>query len=646
MQLADANKRAVFVLAALAILSLYAIKGLYVTCVPPQAYESVLVEFEWFGMDATEIEKKIAIPLEEKIRTMQNLVSVQTTCEYSKCSSSALFYKEKKSARFSISAAALELWQSLPNEAQRPKVYESSSETKWIFCAAFDKNKFSREQIEKKLRSGAQKILGASQVSFAGGNTNEIQAAFDDKRLGLRKMFPWELAECLQEQNALATFGQGLSYSNELLKPSQINSVSFFRQFGEASQGIKKMDSIVRINGEECVTLNIKSSDASKNIYVCKEARALLKKEFKEKNDYKIIYDNGQEQQKELDRMLAAFMQSLLALGAASFIFFGSAKKTAAILLWTALDLLYSLAIMSALKIPLDSATISGITISLGLICDAALYMADDVESSRSAMIASSSTTIIAMLSLCVLEITAPGIKALGISSAVCLCASTFLAAFFAPLFFSDKAGIKRERGLSFKTKIPRKVLKLSDLLNTKPRTIVRLSRFLYIFPFFLFAFLPKNLKTPDNSSIIYAQVEYETERSFESIDKELLPFLEEIKKIKGVKFVQTEAKRGCAEIQIAATNERRKNEIGQKALGFQSLLTGSLYVPIIPPKKRVVQSMRFGVLGPDSALCKKLCKTLCGKRFPWSKHWSKASAAPLKVSVFPWNSSRRFPEC
>ena len=259
---------------------------------------------------------------------------------------------------------------------------------------------------------------------------------------------------------------------------------------------------------------------------------------------------------------------------------------------------------MGALKSSLDGNAISGITSSLGLMSDAALYLSDDCKSSRWAMAASCLTTICAILPLCVLDKIAAGIKELSLVCALAVGMSGVLAAAFCPLFFGNKDGGTRanaeQRAQSF--------LNLFTFRYKISKTILNLSYFLYIFPLVLFIFLPKNLASPQTSRSIHAQIEYPPERRAEAIDDEVLKFSLEAKKIKGVEFVQSESRRGSAEIQIVAKSARQRVEVLKQLEGLASTLTGALCLPL-PAQKKVVQSVRVSVLGDDFSACKKLSK-------------------------------------
>ena len=88
------KRKSFFVLAALCLASLCLAKDISITCVPASEGENYAIEFDWHGMDAQKIERLVAVPLEEKLRALENVVSVLSVCENSKCKTDVSFEKK------------------------------------------------------------------------------------------------------------------------------------------------------------------------------------------------------------------------------------------------------------------------------------------------------------------------------------------------------------------------------------------------------------------------------------------------------------------------------------------------------------------------------------------------------------------------
>lgn len=595
----SSKKKAAFVLFAMTLLSSYSIKNIRLSRAAPSAKEYYTVEFEWFGMDAQRMEKEVAIPFEEKAAKLPRLLAASSVCERSNCVTSLVFEKGKRPALSLVSDAADEIKRSLPNDVQNPRIYAAAQDSKFVFCAAFDKGAFSYEEIKSRLLQELKGINGVSQARLSGGEGREIHIAFDDKALDKRCVLPWDLAKTLRESQAGFLGGNNVHYEEKIESLEAMEKALGPLKLGLVSEGLQRKESVVRVNGKESLVLSLKSSDESKNMAISKKARKIMKERLGGKSGWTIVYDNGLEQENSLKRIAAAFFETLGALTFAVWLFFRSKRATFLALAFCAADSLFTAAVFSALNIPLDSATISGLTISLGLMCDAALYVLDDCQTSPKALIACALTTAASILPLAALETLVPGVKSMSIACAVSIGLSCVLALVFLPAFTNTA---KRRNAA-------RNSLNLYDFSDGRLRKFLNLSKILYFLPFVLFVLLPKNLQPMDLDASIYAQAEFNPEKRMDLVDKEIGGLVKKLTEQKGVKHVKSEAKRGRAEIQIILKSPSDKKRVLAFLQGEKSVGSGFLYAPIVPSKRNLAQKMQIAVLGEDSGLCKKIAK-------------------------------------
>lgn len=675
MNLYSHKKAAALSLAALVVLSAFSLKGLDLSCRVPSKEDFFSVEFEYFGIDAEQIEKIIAEPLEEKIRAIENLSSLATTCEYSKCTTTASFKKGGKNPYVALSEAADSLYRTLANDAQRPRIYSSSAEQRAIFLAAFEKEPAS---LQKDIKAKLQSIQGVSEVLILGNDREEIHARFDGDFLSQNGIYPWNIASEIQSQNARPVISKisEEERNRKLLFKSEINSLEKIKKIPiricsasdkekaetlplsamtDIKYGAQSKDSIVRINSAECVLLSIKTSSPERTIKITKEAKKILAENLSKEEMPKIIYDNGKEQSAMLSKIFAALLQSLLFGIAIVFFTFSSVKITSLVSAFLCLNLLFCLAILSAFRIPLDISTLSGITISIGLVSDSALFVCDifcstngtaqfhsRLKKSIPALAISTITTLSVTAPLAVADKIASGIKNIALTSAIMVAVSVFTATTFLPsalfhfkeprkilklstfsqflytkmhnlIYFRDILGADEKSGANCAVyKIP---YKLRSFLDSKkiPCAKIFIFSFASLLPAAIFFLSSKNLSTENPSKIIYAQIEYNPERSHKSTDKDSLPFLERIQKIPGIDYVRSEARRGQVELEIVISDAGKRDDIAKKILQEKDSLAGFLYVPLSAPKSQSVQSVQVAVLGNENSVCRKIANEAAG---------------------------------
>ncbi|MDE7290632.1 MAG: efflux RND transporter permease subunit [Treponemataceae bacterium] len=461
------KKAAALFLAALVLISAFSLKGLDISCRVPNKEDVFSVEFEYFGIDAAQIEKIIAEPLEEKISAIENLAHLTTTCEYSKCTTTAAFKKGGKNPYIALSEAADSLYRTLAKDAQRPRIYSSSAGQKAVFLAAFEKEPSA---LRKEIKAKLQSIQGVSEVLIFGNDREEIHAEFDGEFLSQAGLYPWNIASDIQAQNSHPVISKigNEECARKLIFEREINSLEKIKRIpikmhsdsgkensealplcamANIKYGAQKKDSIVRINSAECVLLSIKTSAPERTIKITKEAKRILKESLSQEETPQIIYDNGKEQIAMLSKIFLALLQSLLFGIAIVFLTFSSLKITALVSVFLCLNLLFCLAILSALKIPLDISTLSGITISIGLVSDSALFICDifcstkeisqfqsRLKKSIPALAISTVTTLSVIAPLVIADKIASGIKNIALTSGIMVAVSAVTASAFLPI--------------------------------------------------------------------------------------------------------------------------------------------------------------------------------------------------------------------
>lgn len=622
-----------FILISLCLMSLYILKDLEFSTAQETKYEFFEIEFDYFGMDGRQIEKTIALALEERLSSMERLHSIKVSASYSRCTASLAFHKGKASAYPALCSLCNEYYRTLPSDVQPPRIRSSSQSQKYIFCAAFDKDRFSKDEIEQKLKARILSVPGVSDVTVSGGGRKEIQLSFNQNALSFYKIRPEELASAVQQNLGHWASADGILYRNELKSTAALGKILVkgvpLSALADISYAPQKEEEKIRINGKEAVALSVRAADEGRDIFITSEVRKRILENFSA-DEWNAIYDKGMEQKKMAAKILAAFVQSVLSLALIIFILEKSFRPALLLLAFTALDLLFSLALLTAAGLRIDGATVSGFTISLGLICDNALFVMElkkrartttefsrKMKSSLSAMLIATLTTVSVTIPLAKCESFVPGIKKLSISASIMILISLFLSVLFLPNFAAFSISGKTNKSVGKERFLPRIILKLYDFLDNyvmKNHTVIAKMLILAVpalLTFASFAFSGKNLSQEENLTIIPAQIEYNPEKSFLAIDREILPFCDEILKIRGVDFVQSECRRGVCILDIVLKKASDYAAVSKAVLACQNrsgaALSGFLYIPLRPQKRKSVQEMLITVTGASHGQCRKI---------------------------------------
>ncbi len=605
-------------------------------------YAVYSIRFEYFGMDAANIERIITIPLEEKISCMGNLMELRSTVEYGKSTTTAYFSKKinSRNTYLEIRNYVDTLYDDLPTAVQKPKIYSSDITEKSVISIALngtgDLNTL-RSYVNDSLKPKIESIDGVSEVIVAGGTINEILIEFDKEKIVNSMINPTGFGSIIQDANVVSASGKIKNdYQNSVIvfdtKLNDINDVkklpvkmeqgyTSLEYLADVSIKPRENEEIVRVNGEECVSLQVSSAYSGNNISISKEVKKILKESNLKKENYQVLLDNGEETYKTIKNVIIALIESFVCIIIIIPLFYHSKRIILLLLFIIPINILWTLAQLNMFHFSIDQNILSGITIALGLIADSSLVVTETSENALSfldfekkvknlypSIISSSVTTIISLIPLYFLDSIVPGIKAIAITIALMIFNSTIITLFFLPAFIYKSENKQKSVSAKFLNKLYRLNYRFSYWSISKKRILRVFFILMCVTPIVLFFMLGKNIELNDSSNIIYAQVEYENEKRMDNIDNEVNNIISIIKNIDGVNFVTTESRKGSCEIEIGFDNQKiNRFALANKVSDFSSYFSeGFLYVPEKGQNdKSKNHQVEITVFGDESEKCR-----------------------------------------
>lgn len=642
------KKLVFFIFATITLISLVISKELKIGQSEDNRYTIYSIRFEYYGMDATEMERIITIPLEEKITSLNDLLEIRSVAEYGKSITTVYFNKKinHKNTYLALRDAVDTLYNTLPQAVQKPRIYSSSAEKRPVVSIAVttwgDLNVL-RKYIDSSLKKELESVNGVAEVIITGGTIDEIKVEFDSDwaaKIGLNPEAPGSI---IQDANVVSPGGilHSSLMNTHIVFNTKIDSIDQIKQLpikaGEKITSLEHLadiaikprttDEIVRINGHECVAIQIKAASIANIIKISTDCKKIIEQSPLSKEDYQILYDTGKLLQSMIKSVFIAILQSFICIIILIPLFFKSIRVVSLLLLFIPINCIWTSAILYLLGYTIDQNTLSGVSIALGLIVDAALVIAgiserntvlkDYITSVKEvirSIIASAATTILVLVPLFFLDYIVPGIQNVAVTITIMLINSVLLSCIFFPAFV-------------FSTKESQSLI-LQPLFNTIKRFYIRLGYFLTHFslkhkksmcityillaisPFIVFVLSGKNITLDVKDTIIYAAVEYEPEKSGKSIDNELVDIIKKFKNINGVQFVRLESRKGTAEIEIGFDEKiiNRTDLANYISTYSNKISNGFLYVPDTKASdKSTNHEIEIAVVGDEIVKCREL---------------------------------------
>lgn len=654
-----------FVFMSVSLIMVFSARNLKLGQSSNSSYHLFSVEFDYYGMDAESLESLIALPLEEALLGLPGLMDMEIQCQYSKVYGTFYFYprENKKNIYLWLRDKVDTLYRDLPQAVQKPRIFSSDTsgsggdQVLSIAIPINQKNQGNqglRSFLENQLQRQLEAVEGVSQVVVTGGGVDEILLQFNPDRMAAGNINPMALGQIIQEANSVAsgTWLQQEGKKIPLVFETQIQELNHIRQlpvqtgkdvaqfehFAEITRAQRSSEELVRVNGEECLSLVVHGSYDGNLMEISKQCLKIIEETLQQgassQLNYQILYDRGEELAQIMQNLFVALAQSLLLILLLVPAFFPQARITGLLLLFLPTTVLWTWGQLSVLGFSLNRHTISGITIALGLVADTAFVVAEfwiqkrwkegfitgekidffqGIAPLQRSMVASSATTIFVFVPLYFLDSLVPGIGDVAVTMALMILNSLVLGGFFLPVFMEigkDSRLLLLPQYLNQPVEdyVVKKSLALCLFTRKKRKSCLVFLSCLSLLPVFLAIVAGKNLTLEENSSFLSASVEYPVDTAASVIDQEVQNFIQKVKKLPNVSFVTSRTTTGVCRLEMGLHEAGKKNT-QQLIDSIQNLShhlhSGYLHLNLQQYEGKQVHEIQVAVVGDEGQLCK-----------------------------------------
>ncbi|GHV62277.1 multidrug RND transporter [Spirochaetia bacterium] len=620
-------------------------------------YRVFSIRFEYFGMDSAEMERLITIPLEEKISGLGEFREIRSVSEYGKSVTTIYFDRkgDQKKVYLSLRDAVENLYLTLPRAVQKPRIYSAESNRKPFLSIAVSPGgtangsanlNTARKYIENTLKKEFEALEGVAEVIVSGGSIDEIRIEFDPDRIAETGIYPESLGNIVRDANVLSPGGllRGDEKNSRVLFNTQIRDLEEIKNLpvkaGEEITSLKyfagidklsrEPEEILKVNGEECIGIQIIAASAANVMELSRKCAAILKASELPEASVSILNDTGKILHDMIRSIITAILQSFLGIIIIIPFFFKSVKVTVLLILLLPVNILWTLGVLHILGLSPDQNVLSGISISLGLIVDPCLIIAGIAEKKQTltgygsavkrvtgAIVASSVTTLLVIMPLCFLDSIVPGIRRVAVTIMVMLVNSLLISCIFFPDFVysrkSETAILPAAVFRGFKNCYIRLCYRLSFFSINMKKPLLAVYLGLAAAAFALFFVSGKNISLDVRDRLLYASVEYDSERTAASIDRELVDLTEMIQGEPGVQFVRLESRKGTGELDIRFDERTvKRRELTDRVSALAEYVgDGFLYVPDSGGGfKAGIHEIEIAAIGDESEKCREAANT------------------------------------
>lgn len=384
--------------------------------------EAFAVTIRHYGVDAREMERSVAVPLEDGLAALPGVVELASECEYGKARVYLRFARGsyRDSLYEEVSGAALRVYEGLPSSAQRPEIASASASRTPVWVAALSSEGLSGDElariVERELKPALAKLPGVGEAESAGVRRAELVVELDEAAASAAGLSASDVARMLASGDRLAPAGSArvelasgvaleLGVDGRLADLAALRAAPLALPDGAAvrlgdlarvSLRERRAESVSSLDGRPVASLSVFPGDGVELPALSKAIAAAVQPVVKERGlRLVVLNDLGAELGRAYAATLGAALQAAFAVAAASFLLTGAAGKgaarpfarsaRAAAVVAAPVTMIAAAAALVAAGVGLDGYALAGLAIGLGVSVDAVLLSSESLGRAPSA---------------------------------------------------------------------------------------------------------------------------------------------------------------------------------------------------------------------------------------------------------------------
>ncbi|MDR2095678.1 MAG: efflux RND transporter permease subunit [Treponema sp.] len=402
-----------------------------------------------YGVNAREMERTAAIPLEDTLASLAGVKQVLSSSENSSVRVFVRFDGKTKGVYESVRDAAERVYESLPSSAQRPEILTSDDSRIPVWTAAVLSttgeagggtaiNRF----LEKTLKSTLESIEGVGEVEVSGMGPPEIVISLKPEEAASRFITASGIARLLGMNDVLIPAGSFREADLEIpvmLDNRYPDSASLSEAFVPLDKGTviklkdiaviyereRDADTLSRLDGQKTAAVSILPAAGADLGKLSERINGELQKFSSLPLEFRVLQDRGKEETAAFRSALTAALQGAIAVAVMAVLLgmpghgniSGAGKKRTGTVVFCILAIpficLVSTALLTRAGFRIDKLLLAGLSVGVGAAVDAVLLLSErfrkveNFDQGRNALkelhsplIAGSVTTIAALIPL------------------------------------------------------------------------------------------------------------------------------------------------------------------------------------------------------------------------------------------------------
>ncbi len=384
----------------------------YPDVVPP----TIQVTAYYPGANAEDVQKTVAVPLEEQINGVDGMTYMTSQCANDGSCNITVYFAvgtNADMATVNVQNRAQRAMNVLPAEViQGGVIVQKRSPSILLLYSltsadtAYD-TKFLANYLQINIVSVLKRIPGVGDVSMFGGDDYAMRIWLNPERMAGLGVTAQDVQAAIKEQNLQAAAGQlGKSpaaagqelsimlrvqgrladegqFSNIIIKANSDGSMVRMKDIARIEMGMKSYDALGRFNGKAAPAISIYQSPGSNAVNVRDQCDATMKelsKEFPTGITYKKGLDTVEFVEASIEEVLMTLLEAFVLVFIVVFIFLQDWRATLIPAITVPISLVGALATFGMFGFSINLLTLFALVLAIGIVVDDAIVVLEAVQ--------------------------------------------------------------------------------------------------------------------------------------------------------------------------------------------------------------------------------------------------------------------------
>jgi len=384
----------------------------YPDVVPP----TIQVTAYYPGANAEDVQKTVAIPLEEQINGVENMTYMTSQCANDGSCNITVFFEvgtDPDMATVNVQNRTQRAMNVLPAEVIQGGVIVMKKSPSILLLYALVSNdtaydtKFLSNYLNINVVNVLKRIDGVGDVNLFGGDDYAMRIWLNPERMAGLGVSVQDVQAAIKDQNVQAAAGmigkspaakgQEMSimlrvqgrltdekqFGNIIVKANQDGSLVRMNDIARIELGLKTYDANSRFNGKTAPVIAVYQSPGSNAVAVrklCDETMQQLSKEFPLGITYEKGLDTVEFVTASIEEVLKTLMEAFILVFIVVFIFLQDWRATLIPAITVPVSLIGALAAFSFLGFSINMLTLFALVLAIGIVVDDAIVVLEAVQ--------------------------------------------------------------------------------------------------------------------------------------------------------------------------------------------------------------------------------------------------------------------------